>query len=64
MDIILLVKETTITVEKKALVIVVPYLGSISLQTMTKLKKSLKTSLIAVNVVTRNGKIVWKHGPS
>ena len=34
--------ETTLTVEKKLLVLVLPYLRSISLQTRTKLKKSLK----------------------
>ena len=39
------VKETTLTVEKKPLVLVLPYLGSISLQTRTKLKKSLKNIL-------------------
>ena len=45
MDNIHLVKETTLTVEKKPLVLVLPYLGSISLQTRTKLKKSLKNIL-------------------
>ena len=40
-----IVKETTLTVEKKSLVLVLPYLGSISLQTRTKLKKSLKNIL-------------------
>ena len=39
------VKETTLTVEKKPLVLVLPYLGSISLQTTTKWKKSLKNIL-------------------
>ena len=39
------VKETTLTVEKKHLVQVLPYLGSISLQTRTELKKSLKNIL-------------------
>ena len=39
------VKETTLTVEKKPLVLVLPYFGSISLQTTTKLKKSLKNIL-------------------
>ena len=39
------VKETTLTVEKKSLVLVLPYLASISLQTRTKLKKSLKNML-------------------
>ena len=42
MDNIHVVKETTLTVEKKPLVPVIPYLGSISLQTRT-------TSLIVVN---------------
>ena len=35
------VKETTVTVEKNPLVLVPSYLDSISLQTRTKLKKSL-----------------------
>ena len=38
-------KETTLTVERKPLVLVLPYLGSISLKTRTKLKKSLKNIL-------------------
>ena len=42
MDNIHVVKETTLSVEKKPLVLVLPYLGSISLQIRTKLKKSLK----------------------
>ena len=46
MDNIHVVKRTTLTVEKKPLVIVLPYLGSISLQTiLTKLNKSLKNIL-------------------
>ena len=45
MDNIHVVKETTLTVEKKPFVPVLPYLGSISLQTRTKLKKSLKNIL-------------------
>ena len=45
MDNIHVVKQTTLTVEKKPLVLVLPYLGSISLQTRTKLKKSLKNIL-------------------
>ena len=49
MDNIRVVKETTLTVEKNPLVLVLPYLGSISLQTRTKLKKSLKTFLIVVS---------------
>ena len=44
-DNILVVKETTLTVETKPLVLVLPYLGSISLQTRTKLKKSLQSIL-------------------
>ena len=45
MDNIHVVKETTLTVEKKPLVLLLPYLGSIYLQTRTKLKKSLKNIL-------------------
>ena len=45
MDNIHVVKETTLTVEKKPLVLVLPYFGSISLQTRTKLKKSSKNIL-------------------
>ena len=45
LDNIHIVKETTLTVEKTSLVLVLPYLGSISLQTRTKLKKSLKNIL-------------------
>ena len=37
-----------VAVKKKPLVLVLPYLGSVPLQTMIKLKKSLKTSLIVV----------------
>ena len=39
MDNIHVVKETTPIVGKKPLVLVRPYLGSVSLQTRTKLKK-------------------------
>ena len=39
------VKETTLKVEKKPLVLVLPYLGSISLQPRTKLKKPLTNIL-------------------
>ena len=42
MDNMHVVKETTVTVEKKSLVLVLSYLGPISLQTRNKLKKSLK----------------------
>ena len=45
LDNIHIVKETTLTVERKSLVLVLPYFGSISLQTRTKLKKSLKNIL-------------------
>ena len=45
MDNIHVVKETTLTVEKKPLFLVLSYLGSIFLQTRTKLKKSLKNIL-------------------
>ena len=45
MDNIHVVKETTLTVEKKPLVLVLPCLDSISLQTRTKLKNSLKNIL-------------------
>ena len=36
------VKETTLTVEKEPLVLVLPYRGLILLQIITKFKKSLK----------------------
>ena len=49
MDNMQVVKETTLTVEQKSLSLVLPYLGSVPLKTWTKLKKSLKISLIAVN---------------
>ena len=42
LDIIHVLRETIVTVEKKALVLVLQYLGTISLQTRAKLKKSLK----------------------
>ena len=45
MDNINAVEKTTLTVEKKLLVLVLPYLSSISLQTKTKLKKSFKNIL-------------------
>ena len=40
-----LVKETTLTGEKKPLILLLPCIGSISFQTWTKLKKSLKNIL-------------------
>ena len=42
MDNLHVVKETTLTVEKKPFELVLPYLVLISLETRTKLKKSLK----------------------
>ena len=45
MDNVHVVKETTLTVEKKPLVLFLPYLGSISLEFRTKLKKSSKSIL-------------------
>ena len=44
-DNIHVVKETTLTVEKKLHVLILPDLASIFLQTRTKLKKSLKSIL-------------------
>ena len=40
------VKETTLTVERKALVLLLLCLGSITLQTENKLKKSLTNILV------------------
>ena len=46
MDNIRVVKETTLTVEKKSLVLVLPYLSFyLLLETRTKLKKSLRNIL-------------------
>ena len=45
MDNIHEVKDTSLTVEKKPFVLVLPYLGSTPLQTRNKLKKSLKNIL-------------------
>ena len=45
MDNVHVVTETTLKAEKKPLVLALPYLGSISLQTRTKLRKSLKNIL-------------------
>ena len=45
MDKIHVLKETTLKVEKKSLFLVLPYLGSMALQTMTNLNKSLKDIL-------------------
>ena len=56
MDNINIVKEITLTVKKKPLVLVFPYLGLISLQTRTKLKKPLKNILhcCKLQIVFRN----------
>ena len=56
MDNIHLIKETTLTVEKKPLILVLLYLGSMSLQTRTKLKKSLKNifNCCKLQIVFRN----------
>ena len=50
MDNIHVVKETTLSVEKKPLVLFLLYLGSVSLQTRTKLKKSFKIILNCCNL--------------
>ena len=42
LDNVHIIKEKVPTVEKKSLLLVLPYLGTISLQTRTKLQKSLK----------------------
>ena len=66
MDNIHVVKEITLTVEKKSLVLAPPYLGSMSLQTMTKLKKPLRNILnccklqIAFKNKTRSGNFFFK----
>ena len=66
MDNIHVVKEITLTVEKKSLVLAPPYLGSISLQTRNKLKKPLRNILnccklqIAFKNKTRSGNFFFK----
>ena len=44
-------RETVITVPKKTLFLVLPYLGSLSLQAKTKLRKSLKDILNCIDCV-------------
>ena len=44
------VKDKVETVEKKQLLIVLPYLGTISLQARTKLQKTLRTTLSCCKV--------------
>ena len=46
MDNIHLIKETTLTIKRKPLVLVLTYLGSISLQTRIRLKKSLSIIIV------------------
>ena len=58
MDNIHIVRESTLTIEKKLLALVLPYLGSISLQSRIKLKKSLKHILNF-----RKIQIVFKNRP-
>ena len=58
MDNIHVVKDTTLTIEKKPLILVLTKLDSISLQTSTKLKKSLKSVLNCCKLQT-----VFKNGP-
>ena len=55
---ILVVKETTLTVEKKPPVLFLPYLPSIYLETRAKLKKSLKSILKYCQV-----KVLFKNNP-
>ena len=49
MDSMHVVQKTTVTVEKKPLALVFPYLGSMSLQTRKNFTKLLKTSSVIVN---------------
>ena len=41
-----MIKETTLTIKRKPLVLVLTYLGSISLQTRIRLKKSLSIIIV------------------
>ena len=43
------IQEKAITVPKEPFFLVLPYLGTLSLQTRTKLRKSLKSILIVAN---------------
>ena len=63
MDNIHVVKEITLSAEKKSLVLVLPHLGSISLQTRTKLKKSLKNilSCCKLQIVFKNKTILGNN---
>ena len=51
MNTIHIVKEITLTVKKIPVVLLLLHLVSIPLQTWTKLRKLLKTSLIDVNCI-------------
>ena len=55
---ILVVKEITLTVEKKPPVLFLPYLPSIYLETRAKLKKSLKSILKYCQV-----QVLFKNNP-
>ena len=46
MDNIHVIKETTLTIKRKPLVLVLTYLGSISLQTRIRLKKSMSIIIV------------------
>ena len=48
------VKEISLTIEKRALVLLLPYLGSISLQARTKLKKSLTFLIVTLDPIEVN----------
>ena len=63
MDNILVVKKTTLTIEKKPLVLVLPYLPSISLEAGNKLKKSLKSifKYCKVQIVFKNKTIIGNN---
>ena len=62
MDNIHVVKETTLTVEKNPLVLFLLYLGSISLQTRTKLRKPSENILncCKLQIVFKNKAILGK----
>ena len=47
-------KKTTLTVGKKSLVLVLPFLGSVSLETRTKLNKPLKSIVVHTNPYGRS----------
>ena len=53
------VKEISLTIEKRALVLLLPYLGSISLQARTKLKKSLTFLIVTLDPIEVNVGDTW-----